>query len=278
MRVDPRRPGAYIVDNPRDRRIAGAPFHAERHEVLAMDGTQATDEVAEGIDAEHGLNLPRIQPRILRQEVLAALRTAILANEIKAGVRLLEADIATRMGVSRAPVREALRQLEQEGLVEFFPHRGAVVIGLPESEIDAIYELRSVIEARAMAAASEVVREEDLQRLEELIDEMRVALETRDLDAIAEVDWQFHGLIVDLSGFSLLRRIWSSLDGLVRIRSYQALGRPGKSSAHFLETGVASHAALVDALRSRDPERAAEAGRSHVLEVPTVLARRRDET
>jgi len=57
------------------------------------------------------------------------------------------------MGVSRAPVREAIRQLEQEGLVEFFPHRGAVVIGLPEDEIDAIYELRAQIEGRAIARA-----------------------------------------------------------------------------------------------------------------------------
>ena len=99
-------------------------------------------------------NLPLLKPRVLRQEVLSALRTAILAREIKAGSRLLEAEVAARMGVSRAPVREAIRQLEQEGLVEFFPHRGAVVVGLPDAEIDAIYELRAMIEGRATADAS----------------------------------------------------------------------------------------------------------------------------
>ena len=99
------------------------------------------------------LRLPRVHPRVLRQEVLEALRSAILNNRIKPGSRLLEAEVATRMGVSRAPVREAIRQLEQEGLVEFFPHRGAVVIGLPEDEIDAIYELRAQIEGRAIARA-----------------------------------------------------------------------------------------------------------------------------
>src|SRR5688500_1498911 len=94
-----------------------------------VSGT-VTEPVAPGA----GLNLQRIQPRVLRQEVLTALRTAILANEITAGSRLLEADVAEQMGVSRAPVREAIRHLEQEGLVEIFPHRGAVVVGLPEAE------------------------------------------------------------------------------------------------------------------------------------------------
>ena len=177
-----------------------------------------------------GLNLQKVQPRILRQEVLTALRTAILANEITAGSRLLEADVAAQMGVSRAPVREAIRHLEQEGLIEIFPHRGAVVIGLPEAEIDAIYELRSVIEGRAIAAAVDVVGEPELARLEALIDEMGVAIKARDVEAIAEFDLQFHGLIVDLSGLTLLRHIWSSLDGLVRVRSFQALDRPGSTA------------------------------------------------
>ena len=123
-----------------------------------------TEPIGPGV----GLNLQRIQPRVLRQEVLTALRTAILANEITAGSRLLEADVAEQMGVSRAPVREAIRHLEQEGLVEIFPHRGAVVVGLPEAEIDAIYELRAVIEGRATAASVGVVGEAELARLEAL--------------------------------------------------------------------------------------------------------------
>ena len=188
--------------------------------------------------AGSGLNLQKVQPRILRQEVLSALRTAILANEITAGSRLLEADVAAQMGVSRAPVREAIRHLEQEGLIEIFPHRGAVVIGLPEAEIDAIYELRSVIEGRATAAAVDVVGEAELARLEALIDEMRAAIKARDVEAIAEFDLQFHGLIVDLSGLTLLRHIWSSLDGLVRVRSFQALDRPGSTARYFLKNAA----------------------------------------
>lgn len=219
-----------------------------------------------------GLNLQRIRPRVLRQEVLTALRTAILANEITAGSRLLEADVAEQMGVSRAPVREAIRHLEQEGLVEIFPHRGAVVVGLPETEIDAIYELRAVIEGRATAMSVDVVGEAELARLDALIDEMRGAIGAHDIDAIADFDLQFHGLIVEWSGLTLLRHIWSSLDGLVRVRSYQALDRPGSTARYFLKNAAGSHTVLVDAIRAGDPEAAATLARQHVLEVPTMLA------
>ena len=84
--------------------------------------------------------------------------------------------------------------------------------------------------------------------------------------------WYFHGLIIEISRFKLLSSIWSSLDGLVRLRSYQVLDRPGKTAKHFLANGVASHELLIDALRSGDPDRAGEAGRQHVLEVPRMLA------
>jgi DNA-binding GntR family transcriptional regulator len=219
-----------------------------------------------------GLNLKRIQPRVLRQEVLGALRSAILAGEIPVGTRLLEAEVATSMSVSRAPVREAVRHLEQEGLVEIFPHRGAVVVGLPETEIDAIYELRAVIEGRATAAAIDKLGDAEIDRLDALIDEMRVAIKQHEIEAIAEIDLRFHGLIVDWSGMTLLRHIWSSLDGLVRVRSYQALDRPGATARYFLKNAASSHVDLVSALRSGDAEAAATMARQHVLEVPTMLA------
>jgi DNA-binding GntR family transcriptional regulator len=217
------------------------------------------------------LQLPRVQPRVLRQEVLEALRSAILADRIHPGSRLLEAEVAGRMGVSRAPVREAIRQLEQEGLVEFFPHRGAVVIGLPEDEIDAIYELRALIEERAIERACATAVEADLERLQGLIVDMQRALKARDIDEVAEVDLAFHGAIVELSGFSLLRHIWQSLDGLVRVRSYQALDRPGRAATYFLSGSIASHSVLVDAIRARDAKRAATAVRAHILDVAHQL-------
>jgi DNA-binding GntR family transcriptional regulator len=222
--------------------------------------------------APDGLDLPRIKPRILRQEVLGALRAAIRANTIPAGSRLMEAEVAHRMGVSRAPVREAIRHLEQEGLVEFFPHRGAVVVGLPEREVDAIFELRAIIEARATGNVAVTATAEQLAELEALIEQMRLVLPSRDVEAIAEIDLRFHGLIVEWSGLTLLRHIWSSVDGLVRLRSYQALDRPGKAARAFLANAASSHLDLIDALRAGDPQAAALAAHEHVVDVPSMLA------
>ena len=84
---------------------------------------------------------------------------------------------------------------------------------------------------------------------------MRGELKERDIEAIAEIDLRFHGLIVELSGLTLLRHIWTSLDGLVRLRSYQALDRPGRAAQYFLKDAASSHIELVAALRSGDPAR-----------------------
>lgn len=221
--------------------------------------------------------LPRVAHRVLRQEVLAALRSGIVSKEIPVGTRLLEAELSARMGVSRAPVREALRQLEQEGLVESFAHRGVIVVGVPEDEIDALYELRATIEAKAIARACAAATDADLEALRALIEEMRAAVDRWDIDAVAEIDLRFHGAIVTLSGFSLLRTIWASLDGLVRVRSYQALERPGSSAAYFRRDSIASHERLADAIAARDPERAAHLARQHILEVAERLHAEGDE-
>jgi len=217
------------------------------------------------------LPLPRVQPRVLRQEVLVALRAAILSGDIAPGARLLEADVATKMGVSRAPVREAMRQLEQEGLVESFAHRGAVVTGLPEDEVEAIYELRALIETKAIERVCQTATTEQIATLDALVEEMQQARSRKDTAEVAELDLRFHGRLIELSGFSLLRHIWSSLDGLVRVKSYQAVQRPGRSAAYFLREAVSSHATLVDAIRLGDAPLAMARIQEHILEVPARL-------
>jgi DNA-binding GntR family transcriptional regulator len=245
----------------------GPPLHGGILSTIVTSSTSATE-----------FPLPRVHHRVLRQEVLAALRTGIVSGEIPVGTRLLEAELSARMGVSRAPVREALRQLEQEGLVESFAHRGVVVVGVPEDEIDALYELRATIEAKAIARACVAATDADLAGLQGLIEEMRAAVARSDIDAVAEIDLRFHGAIVALSGFSLLRKIWASLDGLVRVRSYQALERPGAAAAYFRRDSIASHQRLADAIAARDPDLASRLAREHILEVVERLRVPGDES
>lgn len=210
---------------------------------------------------------PTVAPRVLRQDVLAALRTAILQGSLKPGDRLLEADVASQMGVSRAPVREAVRQLEQEGLVEFLPHRGSTILGVPDEEIDAIYELRALIEARAIRRACERVTDEDVVALEQCLHRLDEAAAAHDYPAVYEADLQFHATIQRIAGYRLLRRMWESMDGMVRVRSYQVFEAKGPVGQYFRQTAVSSHLPILEALRARDPDAAERAIREHILEV-----------
>ena len=138
-----------------------------------------------------GSTLPPVERRVLRQDILLGLRSGILNGEIPPGTRLLEIPLATELGVSRGPVREALRQLEQEGLVEFFPHRGAIVVGVAESEIETIYAIRALLEERAFAKACRVVDDAELDALAETVEQMIEASEAGD---VAAVDRARHAL------------------------------------------------------------------------------------
>jgi DNA-binding GntR family transcriptional regulator len=176
--------------------------------------------------------------------------------------------MAMRLGVSRAPVREALRQLEQEGLVDFTPHRGATVIGVPDAEIDALYELRAVVEAKAIARACTRMTEADFAVLKTSVAGMNEAIARHDMVEVARHDMEFHRLILEVSGFSLLKQLWSSVDGLVRLRSYQALGGRGRVARGAVRGLVASHEQLIEALRKGNATRAAALVRQHIMDVP----------
>ena len=214
------------------------------------------------------VNLPPVERRVLRHEVLLGLRTGILAGDIAPGTRLLEVPLANELGVSRGPVREALRQLEQEGLVEFFPHRGAVVVGVAEAEVETIYGIRALLEGRAFARACRVVTDEDLEALSRTVELMIAASEAGDVTAVTEHDLQFHGRVVEISGFQYLRRLWTSIDGVVRSRTASSAARPELAdpaeAREWLIGPSIEHRELVDALRSRRSAVASRAASSHV--------------
>jgi DNA-binding GntR family transcriptional regulator len=225
-----------------------------------------------------GSTLPPVERRVLRQDILLGLRSKILNGEIAPGTRLLEIPLATELGVSRGPVREALRQLEQEGLVEFFPHRGAIVVGVGESEIETIYAIRALLEERAFARACRLVDDAELDSMAATVEKMIAASEAGDAVAVAEHDMHFHGRVVELAGFSYLRRLWTSIDGVVRLRAARDAERPevadATSARDWLMEPSIEHRQLVEALRSRRPATAAKTARAHITR---ALERLHDE-
>lgn len=223
-------------------------------------------------------SLPPVERRVLRHEVLQGLRSGILSGEIAPGTRLLEVPLAAELGVSRGPVREALRQLEQEGLVEFYPHRGAVVVGVADAEMATIYGIRGLLEERAFAKACRVITDDELDALADTVEKMIEASEAGDVAAVTEYDMSFHGRVVELSGFQYLRRLWTSIDGLVRLRTVNDVERLQQASAasapDVLVPPSIEHRALVAALRTRRPATAAREARLHITR---ALERLHDE-
>jgi DNA-binding GntR family transcriptional regulator len=217
--------------------------------------------------------LPPVRARVLSEQIMTALREAIVNGQLPPGHHLVEADVAAQMGVSRVPVREAIRLLDQEGLVEFFPHRGALVVGMSQDELDAVYEMRAVIEAHAIRRASQNITPEELAALESLLAKMAALVEQRQIDKLVEADVQFHRGLLTASGYAFLQRRWEGLLGIVRIRSMQAIDRPGEVADYFISDTVSSHRILHEALVTGDPEAAAAAVREHILAVPPMLRR-----
>jgi DNA-binding GntR family transcriptional regulator len=206
-----------------------------------------------------------VERRVLRHEVLQGLRTRIVEGDIAPGTRLLEIPLATRLGVSRGPIREALRQLEQEGLVEFEPHRGAIVVGVPDDEIETMYGIRALLEATAFSRACRRLKARDLEALDAMVEAMIEASKDGDVERVTELDLEFHGRVVELSGLTYLRRLWASIDGVVRLRNARVRKQLAVSvdRARLIEPSL-EHRELVAALRAKRPSVAGRVARRHI--------------
>lgn len=212
--------------------------------------------------------LPRIAPDSLRHSLARALRDAIVRGQMKPGDRLVEREISERTGVSRGPVREAMRQLEQEGLIESVPYTGTRVRGISQSEVDEILvPIRVVLEQFAVRHVLKDLTEEDFQELEQLNEAMRRAAAADDLPGLVEADLAFHVKVVERAGNHCLL-VWQSIAPRVRAYFY----RDGYRHA-TLDELPEEHAALLAAMRTRDVEHVVKLLEEHIQEA-VVLGHR----
>ena len=147
----------------------------------------------------------------LRDIVFKTLREAIVTGELKPGERLMEIKLANEMGVSRTPVREAIRKLEQEGLVHLTARKGAEVAPINAKDLKEVLEIRKALEGLACQMACQNAGEEEIKKLEEINDEIRVAISENDIERIARLDARFHDQICIFSANSQLIMILSRL-------------------------------------------------------------------
>lgn len=201
-----------------------------------------------------------LHDRALHHVVYALVVDAIHDGELKPGDHLSEADIAERLGISRSPVREAFTHLAHDGLVERKPRRGTFVAKVQEGDIDQINEVRSLIEGYAARVACSRLTGDDECMLRTILAQMVSSARDRDWIRTVRLNARFHETVVNLSGNSVLSRIWASLDPLVWLIATTV--PPGRF--HDPDDLVTRHEALIKALRSGDPVIAEDAFRNHI--------------
>jgi GntR family transcriptional regulator of gluconate operon len=190
------------------------------------------------------------------EQVTEQLRDAIIRGELPVGQRLVEEQLAIQFGVSRGPIRDALRRLEVESLVES-RGSGTYVMGITETDIDELYSLRQAVENLAASLAMDRCAESDWQEMESIVVALHEAADSGDRERFAAADVAFHSAIYALSGHRRLLDVWSQyapmLTTLLRTTVLKRTDLHDSADKHGLLLGLMSsgdHAAVADELRS----------------------------
>jgi DNA-binding GntR family transcriptional regulator len=203
-----------------------------------------------------------------RDRAYQYLRGTVLSDPAVSGTFINEQAVATEVGVSRTPVREALLMLAAEDLVQLVPHRGAFVAPVPGREIAEMMQARGVIECWAATTSMES-GDAPVESMAKVLDQQRAIVEIGDAKEFIELDSQFHALLVDAAGNSVLGRLYDSLRARHVLLGVVALQR----SATRRQEVLAEHQAIVDGLASGDKAVAEAAILSHLGTTGSLLMR-----
>lgn len=195
----------------------------------------------------------------LRDVVFNTLRRAILTGQLKPGERLMEVHLANRLGVSRTPIREAIRKLELEGLVIMIPRRGAEVARITEKSLKDVLEVRRALDALSVELACDRITKEDTKRLYEACLAFEKAAGGKDASVIAKADVALHDIIVEATGNRRLQQMVNNLSE--QMYRYRFVYIQEESQHDML---VAEHREIYESIASRDKKRAAKAASVHI--------------
>lgn len=209
-----------------------------------------------------------VDARTLRQSVTEAIRHGILQGDLLPGSQVNQAQIAEQLGVSRGPVREALGQLEEEGLIKNVPYKGTFVTEITDDYITELYSIRQVIETFAARLAAEHATQEDLAELRAVLNEMYATAEQADMSRMGTLDIQFHYLICRSAHHSLLLQMWKSIEIGVR-RCLALRHRIYRSPADVIGT----HPDILAAIEAGEADRACAILGEHIAEAGQHLYR-----
>lgn len=195
----------------------------------------------------------------LRDVVFNTLRQAILTGELKPGERLMEIHLANKLGVSRTPIREAIRKLELEGLVTMIPRRGAEVAQITEKSMNDVLEVRMALDALCVELACDRITEEGIEALRHACEAFEQSVKTKDSRKIAQADVALHDIIVKATGNQRLVQLVNNLGEQMYRYRFEYIK---DSSQH--ETLIEEHRIIYQSIVAKDKETAAAAARTHI--------------
>jgi len=195
----------------------------------------------------------------LRDVVFNTLRRAILTGELKPGERLMEIHLANRLGVSRTPIREAIRKLELEGLVTMIPRRGAEVAQITEKSLQDVLEVRRALDALSVELACDRISEEALTALGSACEAFAMATKTKDTKKMAEADVALHDIIVRAADNSRLVSLVNNLSEQMYRYRFEYL-KDASAHGQLIE----EHRVIYESIRKKDKKTAAETAKLHI--------------
>ena len=195
----------------------------------------------------------------LRDVVFNTLRQAILTGELKPGERLMEIHLANKLGVSRTPIREAIRKLELEGLVTMIPRRGAEVAQITEKSMNDVLEVRRALDALCVELACERITQEDTERLKLACEAFEAAVKTGDIKKIARADVELHDIIVQATGNQRLVQLINNLSEQMYRYRFEYI----KDSTQHQRL-IDEHRMIYESIVKKDTEAASQAAHVHI--------------
>lgn len=202
---------------------------------------------------------PAAENKPIRDIAYETLKHAIVIGEIPAGSRIVETDYAERMHISRTPLREALRKLERDGLVEYLPRRGVMVRTFTVADVDEIYTIRNALEMLTLPAVVANATEEDIRELREMLNVMDPLDKANDIEAVSPKARAFHSRFTSISGQNRIVHIIENQDQYLRRFSEISIAKEKRRHSAHQE-----HHDMVTLVEARDVESLEKLVRKHI--------------
>ena len=196
----------------------------------------------------------------LRGRVYSKLRESILNGKYESGENLIEMRLASELNVSRTPVREAIRQLELEGLVESIPNKGVVVKGITLKDMEDICKIRILLEGLAARWSVGKITEENINELQETYELMEFYTKKQDIEHIEELNTKFHQIIYEATGSNILLHILKDFQVYIKLARHKSLRVPGR-----MEKSLKEHGDILQAIKDRNTDIAENKLTNHVI-------------